>query len=510
MLSSPRSRKRSPQLGEQGNGSLGDHRAAASTKRTRGVVLTPAEVQFEGVERVLDRMEYIGANAVAITPGVFLPGTKESGVREPPLDVDGEVRELDRPLWGSKVAYVQRYSPYVPDPKVWESVPFKAPTPAPEEHRVDVTRQLIDEGRQQNLDTYIILSPTILPGLPGGHSMSGGIGSADANERPLPVGGVRSGRIIAGQGCPNNDKVRALVVAHVREAVRHYGDAAGFFFDWLEYTCYFLEDAFTCVCPSCRTEAIRAGLEWNAMMEGVRSLWNRLHALTNDDLRLVAEAGSLSVLLNETQGAQLDDFWRFKARSVARLLEIIGETARASGAPDLPIGANGFAPPFSTVTGAEFATVAPYVEHVRPKFFTLHWSMMVRWYGEALLAWNSGLDDKLIVPALLALFDIHQPHDEHRLGLLDYGMPRPMEPHPLVAEDVQRKLQQVTAQVAGAAKVEAYVHSYQPVEAFDKLMLTMENTKLDGVWVQRYGYLSDEKLGALAERWRRGSRPSRP
>lgn len=491
---------------EQGEDFLGTQRATPSTERVRGVVLTPAEIQFEGMDCVLDRINRTGANAVAISPGVFLPGSSETGVREPPVDVDGEVRELDRPLWGSRVAYVRRFSPYAPDPQIWQNVPFKAPTLAPEGYRVDVARQLIDAARQRELAAYLILSPTVLPGLPGGHSMSGGIAGGDMDERPLPISGTRSKRIIAGQGCPNNEQVRALVVARVREAVKHYGDAAGFFFDWLEYTCYFLEDAFTCVCPSCRAAAVRAGIEWEPLTQAVRDLWNRLHVLTNDDLRLIVETGTLSVLLSEAQAERVAGFWQFKARSVASLLQLIAETVRASGSPQLSIGANGFPPPWSKITGAKFGAAAPYVNCVRPKFFTFHWAMMVRWYGEAVRAWNPDLDERLIVAALLALFGMHPPHEEHRQRLSDYGMPKPTEPHPLTAADIRRKLEQVNAQVAGTARVEAYVHSYQPVKTFNELMVAMEDTEIDGVWVQRYGYLSDEKLEVLTDRWRTHAR----
>lgn len=488
---------------------VGEVDTKGKTTRTRGVVFTPAELDYEGVDNVLDRMVSIGANAVSITPGVFLPGTAEEGVREPPIDVDGEVRELDRPLWGSRVAYVRRYSPYAPNPKLWEGVPFRAPAPAPDTYQHDVTRQMIVAARQRGIDPYIILSPTVLPGLPGGHSMSGGTSGGDSSERPLPIDGRRSSRIIAGQGCPNNPGVRALVLAQVHEAIDHYGDAEGFFFDWLEYTCYFLEDVFTCVCEFCQHEAIRQGLDWDALTGALRGFYDRLHRLTNRDLHDIMESGSAMSLLGDADANSLRDFWGFKAQSVANLLQVIAATMRASESPHLLLASNGFPSPWSTATGSQFDASAPYVDQVHPKFFTFHWSMMVKWYGETLRAWNPDLDEELLVKAILSAFDLQPAFDDRRL-LMDFGMPTPTQPHPLSAGDIRRKVEQVTREVAGHAQVEAYVHGYQPVETFNELIGAMEDTPMDGVWVQRYGYLSDEKLEVLKSHWhdRQASSPS--
>ncbi len=473
---------------------------AATGQRTRGIVLTPAELAFEGTEAVLQNVQAAGANAVAITPGVFLPADENSGLREPPLDVAGHVRQLDRPLWGGNVSYVRRFAPYEPDPEIWKSLPYHAPTPAPSEHRVDVTRETIDWGRRHGLDTWIILSPSVLPGLPGGHSMSSGSGELDVDERPLPIGGERSREAIAGQGCPNSEHVRNLVVANVRETLRHYGDAAGIQLDWIEYTCYFPEDVFTCVCPSCRASALTAGLDWEAMRDGLQALWDRLHHLDDDDLRRIAEQASLSAVLDTPRQDAVHALWQFKADSVSRLIATIDETIRDCGF-NLPLGANGFAPPFSTWTGADFATMATQAAFVRPKFFTFHWSMMIRWYGEAILSWNEDLDPALVTTALLSVFDVHPPAARYGLDLCDYGMPGPHEPHSLSADDVRRKLARVTDAVGDTALVEAYVHGYQPANEFDAVMDAVASSSVSGEWVQRYGYLSDEKLQILARHW---------
>lgn len=482
-----------------------DNDAAARDPRRhapprRGIVFTPAELAYEGLEQVLESVADRGATAVALTPGVFLPSDPERGVREPPLDVDGHVRRLDRPLWGSRVVHVDRYAPYEADPHIWQGVPYPPSRVAPPEHRVDVARQMIDRSHAVGIEPHIILSPTIVPGLPGGHSMSGGVQQADATERPVPAAGHRSDRIIAGQGCPNHPDVQALVGGRIREAAQRYPDAAGFFFDWVEYTCYFPADAFTCFCTHCERSARDRGLDWEAMQRGVRALWDRLHELTVADLRQVAEAeeGFLALLAPDDLAA-VELHQCFKADSVESAYERIRAQFQRAGLPDARIGANGFPPPWDRITGAALAGAGRYAEVVRPKFFTFHWSMMVRWYTEALRDWNRDLPEAEIVRAVLAWFGISG--GDRAPTAEAFGMPTPHESHPLDAADVVAKIDAVARSLDDPLRCEAYIHSYQPAADFDELLGAVGRLDIGGVWVQRYGYLSDAKLDILATHW---------
>src|SRR5690606_5569868 len=120
--------------------------------------------------------------------------------------------------------------------------------------------------------------------------------------------------------------------ARVQEAVQHYPDAAGLFFDWVEYTCYFPVDAFTCFCTYCEQAAVAAQLDWPAMRRGVHALWDRMHTLSAADLHTVTEpgAGFLSLLSSEDRAA-VELHQGFKAASVARTYELIREVLDSSG-----------------------------------------------------------------------------------------------------------------------------------------------------------------------------------
>src|SRR5690606_36627587 len=152
-----------------------------------------------------------GANAVAINPGVFVPSTSDRAVREPPLDIEGEARVLDRPLWGKMVQYLEDFSAHEPDRWRWGGMPLPLPSLAPEGLRRDYAKDVIDAAQDRGLKAYVFLSPTILPGLSGGQLMYSGNSRDDLSEfQPVRVDGSTPDRAIAGQGCLNNPAVKEL------------------------------------------------------------------------------------------------------------------------------------------------------------------------------------------------------------------------------------------------------------------------------------------------------------
>jgi hypothetical protein len=218
----------------------------------RGIVLTTAEIGSEGLDTVLDAVARTGANALSTSLGVLVPGQPGDGTREPPLDIAGEARLLDRPLWGRRELYLKGFSPYEADPADWAGVAYPAPPLAPPEVRRDVPRQIIEGARARGMKAHIQISPYTLPGAPGGQSTQSGHGDGARADRPRRLDGSVAERMVAGHGCLNNPRVRALGLARLRDAARHYGDVDGIFLDWAEYTCYLLEDCFVCFCPHCR------------------------------------------------------------------------------------------------------------------------------------------------------------------------------------------------------------------------------------------------------------------
>lgn len=479
------------------------------TARQLGVVLTPAEVQDEGVDRVLDTIVQAGATAISPTLGVYAPAPDGQGSREPPLDVSGQVRLLDRPLWGRRELWMRGYTPHPPAPDIWADVPYPPPPLAPPELRTDVVRAIIAGARARGLAVEIQLSPYTLPGAPGGQTFGGGHGTGSTADRPRRIDGSVAERIVAGHGCLNNPRVRALGRARLREALRHYPDVDGIFLDWTEYTCYFLEDCFTCFCEHCRTAAEALGYDWARIERDTRALWDRLHHLTPADLEDVVaatdDAGwpfAVTELLGHHSG--VEDLLCFKDASVRAAAAELRQTMDAAGASRVALGLNGFAPPWSRVTGMNYRTVHTVAQATRCKLFTFHWPMITRWWSETLLSWNPGLDEGAVLRAVQAALDLPPPPDEHRRSLAEYDMPRPDEPHPITPQALTRKLNQAVrlAEAGGAAgRCLAYVHSYRPAAEFRRVLEAALASEAPGCWVQRYGYLSDEKLAIMREVW---------
>ena len=473
--------------------------------RTRGVVLTPAEVANEGAEPIVDAVCEAGATAVAISPGVFVPTDPDDGVREPPLDIAGEARVLDRPLWGRTVQYLKGYAPYEPDPAIWADVPFPPPTPAPEGIRVDHAARALHAARSRGLPGYVITSPTVLPGLPGGQSFSSGRAATDGSGRVVRVDGSVARQQIAGQGCINDPRVRALARARITETVGHYPDAAGLFVDWAEYTCYLPEDIFTCFCEHCADSATRSGLDWGAIRAGVREIVTRLRGITDNDLTRFLDTPATSIVdglarlsgASERSRAAAAELMRFKARSVVDFIRALRGWVHSAG-PGLELGVNGFAPPWNEVTGADFAGLAAVADTVRCKLFSFHWSMMVGWLGEYLRAGNPVLSDELVLAAATAIYRMPAVPGA---TLADYGMPGPEQPHPIPMTALADRLTEARAGVPPNGRLDAYLHSYRPAAEFGALLAATAD-RADGTWIQRYGYLSDRKLGILRDAWR--------
>src|SRR5699024_7406915 len=102
----------------------------------RGISVSSGELASEGVDAVLDAVAGTGANAVGVFTGMVVPAADGEGSREPPLDVDGERRLLDRPLWGRRALSVHRYPVHPGDPDLWRDLPWDPPAGAPAEIRV--------------------------------------------------------------------------------------------------------------------------------------------------------------------------------------------------------------------------------------------------------------------------------------------------------------------------------------------------------------------------------------
>jgi hypothetical protein len=193
--------------------------------------------------------------------------------------------------------------------------------------------------------------------------------------------------------------------------------------------------------------------------------------------------------LNTRSG--LVDLMRFKAALVDELLAGFHD---ACG--DKELMPNAFPPPFSLVSGMDFARAAPHSAAISVKLYTMHWPMIVRFYGDTLLRANPGLSNRLLTKALVRMMDIADDGGRDRLE--DYEYPDPETPHPVGLEAQARKIRQAQS-VAGACPVIALAHGYGPPADFRNRLRTAYQAAGRRVWVNRYGYLTDEKIATVGD-----------
>ena len=83
----------------------------------------------------------------------------------------------------------------------------------------------------------------------------------------------------------------------------------------------------------------------------------------------------------------------------------------------------------------------------------------------------------------------------------DYYIPAATDKHPVRFETFADRVDEVVRQVDGKSSVMPLAHGYVPLEQWKRTVAIVRDTAADGMWVQRYCYLSDEKISALAGIW---------
>ena len=456
-----------------------------------GMVMTPMDVQVEGLGVVMDRIAATGATAIGCGRGISREAPKGGGDREPPLDIDGYERVLDRPAWGKRELYLEGFSAAKPDRPLYDDTPYKPPykEPPPELDR-DLPDKIYEDARGRGWKVCGSASPLDVPGLRGEDRMRWVDGSI-----PDPK------RRVARQGCPSAPNVRAYTIAKVLDAIGHDPKIDGICIDWLEYTTYLLEDHFSCFCLHSKRHAEELGYNVGRMEADARALWDGLHQLTGASLeasrRITRNPSELLELLVRFPG--WFDLLRFKADVVCGLYAEIRCAMDAAGYGNVELVANGWAPPFNRSSGMDYARLSGIVQSVRPKLYSFHWSALPRWYGQTLKAWNADLGESQLLTAIKEGFnltdDIVHPTFAH------YHIPGPDENHPVHPETFRQRIDEVVSQVAGRVPVFPLAHAYRPAAQWKRKVAIVRDSPADGMWVQRYCYLSDEKLRILGEIW---------
>ena len=139
---------------------------------------------------------------------------------------------------------------------------------------------------------------------------------------------------------------------------------------------------------------------------------------------------------------------------------------------------------------------APHSTGISVKLYTMHWPMMLRFYGDQIARANPGLSRDRLVRALVEWLEFAD--DDGLPTLEDYSYPPPEVAHPAGPNAQARKIR--AAQLdAGETPIYSLCHAYGPRDDFARRLSVAWEASEHGVWVNRYGYLSDAKLAAIGE-----------
>ncbi len=465
-----------------------------SKQRFLGITVLADFVLSEGIDQVLDNLMRIGATAVATNPTVTAEAPEGTGSFQPPSDAGSSPRLFDRPLFGKQSLWVRGAPSYHPNEKLYHNTSYQ-PRKATELTMMHghILNDFIKASRDRGLEVYFQVNGATPAGL-------------TTDDAPRLPNGKEPQNRMADTGSLASPAIRSYNRAYVQDLLEKYPDITGFRPDWPEYPCYKLDEAFQDFGFHVKGWAESHGFAFESIRKEVGALYEYLHGhLTNADLEdwASADRGKWAQIRLLRQYPAVLEWLRLKAALSVDLLRDWREAITVVGGTDKKLSANAFMVPLTQFTGFDFSGASQYCDAISPKLYTMHWSVMVEFWGSVLLQHNAGLNETLVVRALAHLFDLGDVITATRIS--DYGYPEPDEPHPIPNTPQIRKIQQVLNEVKNRAQVTALMHGYGPYEDFVRRFQIVADSAAAGVWINRYGYLSDKKLDAIGAIWKQTS-----
>jgi len=454
----------------------------AALARQLVVTVMPEYAQTEGVEAVVDRLIQAGVTGINTSPYVMAPADAATGGREPPADADaGKVRLLDRPLWGERAIFVRPAPSFAPDHALYRGLRYQ-PTEPDELTREEgpTVARFIEAAKARGLTMHLQVQAAIPPGY---RVQFGGPVEDDMPRRP-------DGRTVEGRV----DKNASLASPHIldygaallQDLAQAYPTVDGFRLDWPEYPPYAWGSFFFDFSDHARARAEAWGCDFEAMREAAAELERFLETkLAPSHLRADAYSLIRGLLARPALAAWL----QFKSDLIQAMLD----RYRAALPARFGLTVQTFPPPWTLLSGFDFARNGALSQGLGMKLYTMHWPMMLGFYAEALRRGNPGLDDVSLARSLVRLFDTGDAAETPARSL---RYPEPDEAHPAGDAAQARKIGAAQAE-AGANPVFPIVHAYGPVDDFRRRAEVAWAASPHGIWVNRYAYLADAKLEVL-------------
>ncbi len=454
-----------------------------------GITVMPEYIQSEGIKTVLNNIQSVArAGSVTTSPYVASLATKRTGHREPPGDGGlGKNRLLDRPLWGRRELWMSAAPSFTPEKSLYDGLVYQPPAPSSlTQDEGPIVKRFIEQAKAQNMEVWLQIQAAIPP------CYRVQFGQPLPEDEPLlPDNSPRPGRVDR-NACLASANVREYVRAIVSDLYRNYPQIDGFKFDWPEYPLYHFDSLFFDFNPAMVPFATGLGLDLNALAAGTREFMSDLSSgalrkkrINTDDfdsfLWSLTKAYPVIKELLALRRAVVTDYARF-------LRDAVHEAS--NGHCELFL--QSFPPPLNIATGFDREKIAPYCKAIGVKFYTMHWPLIESDFLNALTS-RADVSSELAVRAISRLLclspEISRSPEEIRY-------PEPSEAHNVSSEAIRTKIRQARRE-AGEVPVWGISHGYGPIEDVMRRLRALDGGPVN---INRYAYLSDEKLAAVGDR----------
>lgn len=462
--------------------------------KSLNISVMPEYPQSDGPSQVLDNLQArTGATSITTSPYVMEPSNASDAGREPPADGKaGAVRLLDRDLFGKRELTVRTSPSFVPDKSLYAGLRYQPSEPDAlterESHKIS---QFIDQTKARGMQAYMQVQSAIPPG----YKVQFG-GAIPEDRALLPNGSEHEGRV---------DKNASLASPHItdygcallRDLIQAYPNLDGLRVDWPEYPPYDFDSLFFDFSGHAEAAATRLGYNFERMRNDAQRLLDFiLVTMTDHHITRFLESDDFSVwdVLNNYPGVL--DLKSLKGDLVSEMLEKYRRTIDDASGGKMDFVVQGFPPPWTQASGFDIKKLAPHVSGIGIKLYTMHWPMMVRGYADRILASNSNVSEKYILRGIFKILDLLDATPPSQIN--DVRYPEPDEPHLAGIQAQARKIIE-TRKLAGDTPVHVFSHAYGPIDDYRARMEVAWETSGHRMVVNRYGYLSDEKLNVLGE-----------
>ena len=355
--------------------------------------------------------------------------------------------------------------------------------------------RLLTAARSRGVNVYL----QVMAASPPGYRVQ--FSSALAEDRCLgPDGRPHDLRVDRNASLASGEIV-AYVATLLVELAQRYPGVTGFRLDWPEYPPYDFRSALFDFNPAVQADLARAGND-PAVVAAEVARWAEQLGVAARGAAAKGPAAARDALLAANWQAlfandgPLVELYDAKRRASLALLRACRAALDGVSGPRRRLEPQIFPPPLQRISGFPVDTLAGIADAVGVKLYTMHWPMLARYWARDLLAGTDGERELDAITAAVAdLFgftDALAPDG----AMLRY--PEPHEAHP-VGMRVQRDKLREAVRLARGTPVRAFVHSYGLAADVVHRFNLAASTGLP-LWINRYGYLSDAKLGELVRR----------